>query len=204
MKTKHIIIGLIILVGLLFLIQKNEHAGSTPPAQNLSNEAIQNIAKIYADTNNEAIFNNIKATGTAIVNGATILNGDTTIKGNATFKSGGTNTTLGTHFPYTDGKNYIRGPTNIDGDTFFNGKTDFSGKTDFNGDTTFNKSVTIVGNLCLQSADGKKVCLTPDSGVFGSLGITKKNGQNFTITTDGNNQGLGKGHTDGSIAWVKF
>ena len=63
MKTKHIIIGLIIVLVVLFFVQKKEHAGSTTPAQNLSNEAIQNIAKIYADTNNEATFNNIKSIG---------------------------------------------------------------------------------------------------------------------------------------------
>ena len=64
MKTKHIIVSLIIVLVILFFVQKKEHAGSTPPpTQNLSNEAIQNIAKIYADTNNEVIFNNVKTTG---------------------------------------------------------------------------------------------------------------------------------------------
>ena len=64
MKTKHIIIGLAILLVILFIVQKKEHAGSTPPTTpNLSNEAVQNIAKIYADTNNEAVFNNVKITG---------------------------------------------------------------------------------------------------------------------------------------------
>jgi microcystin-dependent protein len=68
MKTKHIIIGLIILVGILFFTQNKEHAGSTPatPATPLlSNEAIQNIAKVYADTNNTATFNNLNVTGTS-------------------------------------------------------------------------------------------------------------------------------------------
>jgi microcystin-dependent protein len=62
MKTKHIIIGLLILLVVLFLMQKKEHAGSTASVK-LSNEAIQNIATVYADTNNEVSFNNIKATG---------------------------------------------------------------------------------------------------------------------------------------------
>ena len=61
MKTKHIIIGLIILVVVLFLMQKKEHAGST--ATQLSNEAIQNIGKVYGDTRNTASFNSINATG---------------------------------------------------------------------------------------------------------------------------------------------
>jgi microcystin-dependent protein len=73
MKTKHIIIGLAIILVVLFFVQKKEHAGSTPPATtsipNLSNEAVQNIAKIYADTNNEAVFNNVKITGDLNVSG---------------------------------------------------------------------------------------------------------------------------------------
>ncbi len=68
MKTKHIIIALIILIGILFFTQKKEHAGSTPPSSSpsaplLSNEAVQNIAKVYADTSNTATFNNITVTG---------------------------------------------------------------------------------------------------------------------------------------------
>jgi hypothetical protein len=61
MKSKHIIIGLVILLFVVFFTQKKEHAGST--TQTLSNEAIQNIAKVYADTNSIAAFNNIKVTG---------------------------------------------------------------------------------------------------------------------------------------------
>ena len=63
MKTKHIIIGLVIILIVLFLMQKKEHAGSVPVTTVLSNEAIQNLAKVYADTNTTATFNNIKATG---------------------------------------------------------------------------------------------------------------------------------------------
>jgi hypothetical protein len=65
MKNKYIIGGLIIILFVLFLLNKKEHAGSTPPTTpNLSNEAIQNIAKVYADTNNTATFNNLNVTGT--------------------------------------------------------------------------------------------------------------------------------------------
>ncbi len=64
MKTKNIIIGLIILLVVLFFLQHKEHAaGSVSATSALSNEAIQNLAKIYADTNNTAAFNNIRATG---------------------------------------------------------------------------------------------------------------------------------------------
>ena len=64
MKTQHIIIGLIVILIVLFLLQKKEHAGSIPPSPpQLSNEAIQNIAKVYADTNNTATFNNLNVIG---------------------------------------------------------------------------------------------------------------------------------------------
>ena len=68
MKTKHIIIGLLILLVVLFLMQNKEHAGSTASVK-LSNEAIQNIATVYADTNNTATFNNIKATSDLNITG---------------------------------------------------------------------------------------------------------------------------------------
>jgi hypothetical protein len=115
MKTKHIIIGLIIVLVVLFFVQKKEHAGST---QALSNEAVQNIAKVYADTTGTATFNNTKATGTSDFN---IIRGygEATFNGNTTFKSSVKDAP--THFPYSDGKNYIRGPTQIDGDTTING-----------------------------------------------------------------------------------
>ena len=83
MKTKHIIIALAIVLVIIFFTQNKEHAGSPPPttatAPNLSNEAIQNIAKIYADTNNEAVFNNIKATGNTKISGDTIMLGNVDI-----------------------------------------------------------------------------------------------------------------------------
>ncbi len=64
MKLKYIIFGLLIFVLLFFFIQNKEHAGSTPPSTPpLSSEAIQNIAKVYADTNNTATFNNVTITG---------------------------------------------------------------------------------------------------------------------------------------------
>jgi hypothetical protein len=81
MKTKHIIIGLIILLVVLFFIQKKEHAGSTT-SPNLSNEAIQNIAKIYADTSNTATFNNIRVTDKITGNVAGNLTGN--VAGNLT------------------------------------------------------------------------------------------------------------------------
>ncbi len=68
MKTKHIIFGLLIFVLLFLFIQNKEHAGSTSPP--LSNEAIQNIAKVYSDTANTATFNNIQTTGKLNVDGS--------------------------------------------------------------------------------------------------------------------------------------
>ncbi len=100
MKTKYIIIGLIIILLVLYFIQNKEHLDATEcrgfdctiegqrcpkgspgatdsdyvctnkkwvavpsAAPNLSAEAIQNIAKVYADTANTANFNNIKVGG---------------------------------------------------------------------------------------------------------------------------------------------
>ena len=75
MKTKHIIIGLIILVGIIFFTQKKEHAGSTPPPTlNLSNEAIQNISKVYADTMGTVTFNNTNVTGNVKISGRLDVN----------------------------------------------------------------------------------------------------------------------------------
>ncbi len=79
MKLQHIIIGLIILVGLLLFIQKKEHAGSTPSTTpQLSNEAIQNIAKVYADTSNTATFNNLNVTSKITGNISGNVTGDLT------------------------------------------------------------------------------------------------------------------------------
>jgi hypothetical protein len=129
METKYIIIGLLIILVVLFLMQKKEHAGST---QALSNEAVQNIAKVYADTNGTATFNNIKNTGDATFNG--IKNtGTLTTNGEASFASvtnlkGGGKGDIQTHLPFWDGKNYIRGPTQIDGDTTINGNFNINNK----------------------------------------------------------------------------
>jgi hypothetical protein len=135
MKTKHIIIGLIIVLLVLFFVQKKEHAGSTPP---LSNEAIQNIAKVYADTTGTASFNNIQTKDTATVNGMA------TFKSVSNFKGGKAGGGGETHFPFWNGENFIRGDTNIDGKITINGETNINGaanfkggKTDFNGGTHF-------------------------------------------------------------------
>ncbi len=67
MKTKYIIIGLVILLMILFFVKNKEHAGST--SQKISNEAIQNISKVYADTKNTVSFNNLRITGKTTLNG---------------------------------------------------------------------------------------------------------------------------------------
>ncbi len=68
MKTKYIIITLIIILLIIFLTQTKEHAGSTSSTSSvpvLSNEAIQNLAKVYADITNTATFNNLNVTGSS-------------------------------------------------------------------------------------------------------------------------------------------
>ncbi len=150
MKTKYIIITLIIVLVILFFVQKKEHAGST---QALSNEAIQNIAKVYADTTGTAAFNNLTANGANIKNttvtgnvrfmgsgddtwfpftdgrnyigGPTIIKGDADFRNTTSFKGAGTDRQ--THFPFSDGKNYIRGSTRVDGNTTFTDAVNFKG-----------------------------------------------------------------------------
>ena len=72
------ILVIIILLLILFWVigHKEEHLD----ASTLSTEAIQNIASVYADTKNEAVFNNVKVTGK--INGD--VNGNITgnVKGN--------------------------------------------------------------------------------------------------------------------------
>ncbi len=151
MKTKHIIIALIIILVVLFFFQKKEHVESTS-SSNLSSEAIQNIAKVYADINGTTIFNNIKVTGK--VSGKTTMNDDVLFNGNTTFKSSVAGSP--THFPHSDGKNYIRGTTIID------------------GDTTFSKSIT--GNIF--SPNGQYYLSVEDNG---TLVLRDKNNSNKAV-----------------------
>jgi hypothetical protein len=74
MKLKHIIIGLVILFLVVFFTQKNEHAGSTT-TQSLSNESIQNIASVYANTTGTSVFNNIRVSGNATIKSIKSPNG---------------------------------------------------------------------------------------------------------------------------------
>ncbi len=117
MKTKYIIITLIIVLVILFFVQKKEHAGSVPAAApQLSNEAIQNIAKVYADTNNTATFNNLKSTGKTTLNNLDIT---------GTIKIGTKGGDLDTYFVPSADTNYIRGKTIVDGASFFTNTTRF-------------------------------------------------------------------------------
>ena len=153
MKTKHIIIGLIILVGILFFTQKKEHAGSPPPSTpstpsipNLSNEAIQNIAKIYADTNNEAVFNNIKATDNINVAGNTNLK-TLSVSDNSTVNN-----------------------LNVTGNSVITGNLDVSGKTIFKNQVNF-KGAGIDMQTHFPHTDGKNY-IRGTTQVDGNLNIT--------------------------------
>jgi len=111
-----------------------------------SNEAIANIASLYAEgdmkitnlNNTEKIKTkdldasnkltsklietpSLKATSANITN-ATIANitNHATFKNSTNFKGGSNNRWGGTHFPFTDGKNYIRGNLEIRGDNTWN------------------------------------------------------------------------------------
>ncbi len=119
MEQKYVIIAIIIIVVVLFLHNKSEHMNPTQ----LSNEAIQNISSVYANTTGTATFNNLKANGAVTMSGRTEIGGYSTFTNAVNFRGMGTDT----WFPYTDGRNYIRGPTNVDGDTTFTNVTRFKG-----------------------------------------------------------------------------
>jgi outer membrane lipoprotein SlyB len=80
MKKIHIIIVLLIILLLIITIRsQSENAGTVNSnSKNLSNEAVQNIASVYANTIGTATFNNLRATGKITGN----LDGD--VKGNLT------------------------------------------------------------------------------------------------------------------------
>jgi len=63
MNNTQILVGVIILLVVILVVmnKKAEHLD----APNLSNEAIQNISSVYANTAGQAVFNNIKVTGNA-------------------------------------------------------------------------------------------------------------------------------------------
>ena len=72
MNKTQILVGVILLLIIILVVmnQKSEHLESP----NLSNEAIQNIASVYANTTGEAIFNNIKVTRNTNIKNANIEN----------------------------------------------------------------------------------------------------------------------------------
>ena len=68
MHRNNIIIVLIIVLIIVYLLRnRSEHLDSAPTP--LSNEAIQNIASVYADTKGTTSFNNVNVTGQLNVSG---------------------------------------------------------------------------------------------------------------------------------------
>ncbi len=65
MKTKHIVIIVIIIIILLLLSQKSKENLDTTSTPTLSNEAIQSIANVYANTTGTVNVNNLNVTGTS-------------------------------------------------------------------------------------------------------------------------------------------
>jgi hypothetical protein len=183
MKTKHIIIGLIILVGILFFIQKKEHAGSVPPPTtpttpsipNLSNEAIQNIAKIYADTNNEAVFNNIKVTGNTNLKTLSVSDNSTVNNLNVNGNSSVT------------GNSVITGTLDVSGKTIFKNQVNFKGagidmQTHFpysDGKNYIRGTTQVDGNLNITDAYNLTSRVLPGT-------VVEANGNNYTWPNFGN------------------
>jgi len=63
MNRTHIIIGLLIVLVIIYFSQTQRENLENSNALTLSNEAIQNIASVYASIESEAKFNKIKSTG---------------------------------------------------------------------------------------------------------------------------------------------
>lgn len=181
MKTKHIIIGLVVILIVLFLVQQKEHAGSTPPTTipNLSNEAIQNISKVYADTSNTATFNNINTTGT--IRGNITGNVTGNVAGNVTGDNGN-----------------LKNITSTDTATFNNVNINgtLTGKTKAN--------TLIVDKLCFTTG----ACITPnDIGII----VYKKdsNGVKRGVTIGSNERGNDAhinhiGYNNGNHKWMNL
>ncbi len=71
MKRIHIIIVLLIILLLIITFHaQSENAGTVNSnSKNLSNEAVQNIASVYANTTGTATFNNVRVTGNIEIKG---------------------------------------------------------------------------------------------------------------------------------------
>jgi hypothetical protein len=79
MHRNNIIILFIIVIILLYLLNnKKENAGNVSQNIPLSNEAIQNIASVYANTAGTSSFNNLNVTGTSSFNNLNVTRSLTT------------------------------------------------------------------------------------------------------------------------------
>lgn len=76
MNRNYIIIGLLVIVMCVLYLMRNisEHAGSISGTTSNSNEAVQNIAKVYSDTKNTVDFNNINVTNTLTSTNSNLTN----------------------------------------------------------------------------------------------------------------------------------
>jgi hypothetical protein len=73
---KYIIALIVILIAILFLYKQQENLD----ASGLSNEALQNIAKVYGDTSGTVTFNNVGITSKLDVNGDSLFGGKVVFK----------------------------------------------------------------------------------------------------------------------------
>ena len=101
MKTEHkvIVVVLLIIIGFLFFNNQSEHVDNVAP-QTLSNEAIQNIVSVYANTTGTSTFNNLNVTNnlkssSLDVSGNTNIRGALSINGIIEIDSSGNISTLG-------------------------------------------------------------------------------------------------------------
>jgi hypothetical protein len=169
MKNEYIIIAILVIVILFFIWNNNkEHL--------TGNEAVFNIAKVYADATGTVNFNNIRTTGNANFNkitGVDVSGGNLDVSGIARFNKF---TALDKADGYVDvsgnlevfGFANFRGastdnPTNMkthfpnsDGKNYIRGTTQIDGGSILNGPLVVNAPVSLGRGFYARSPDGSK------------------------------------------------
>jgi hypothetical protein len=205
MKSQHIIIGLIIILVVLFLVQQKEHASSTPAnTPNLSNEAIQNISKVYADTSNTATFNNLTATGIIRGNVTGNITGNVTgnITGNVTGDLTSNNININNKFLITQQSviNTDKGGA-VNGSKLNIGTSSNPSLTVYDNGNSRVKDTLIVKKLCFE--DG--TCIKPTDGLIGIQSYRLDNSgrtRGVQIAADGNGNDASINALGASVHWL--
>jgi len=109
MERKQIILGLIVVLVIVFILtQRRENDdGTIAPSTTLSNEAVQSIASVYANTTGTAAFNNINVTGVSTLANAQVSTSNLVPQGTivAWYPPNGVATTAPPSWALCDGTN---------------------------------------------------------------------------------------------------